>query len=170
MRREQIRAKCSGLKRCEPWRGSGKRDVRRGFPLKHLPHENEFAAFVAVADAIPDHAFADHRSEFRREVAHLVRMRKQNQFRLGACDHLFQRDAKTICRVRFEQVVLNFQNFGDIFRGEFVRKCRHTLTNHKRGHGARGVFRDLLRRRQRLETCVVPLRLPEFSDDKYFHG
>src|SRR6266852_5538255 len=49
---------------------------------------------AAIADAIANHAFAEHGSELRREVAHLVRVWKQNQIRLGAFDDLFQRDAK----------------------------------------------------------------------------
>src|SRR6266481_1087838 len=117
MSREQIGAKCSGLKRCEPWRCSGKRDVRGGFSLEHLPHEHEFAAVIAVADAIANHALAEHGRELWREVAYLIRMRKQNQIRVGAFDHLLQRRAKTIWRVGFEQVVLYTQNFRDIFRG-----------------------------------------------------
>src|SRR6266481_4158213 len=46
------------------------------FPLEHLAYENELAAIVAVADAVADHALAEHGREFGREVAHLVRMRK----------------------------------------------------------------------------------------------
>ena len=147
-----------------------KSNVRRGLALKHLPHENEFAAFVAVADAVADHAFAEHGRQLRREVAHLIGMRKQNQFRLRRFDHLLQRDAESIRGVGFEQVVFHLQHFGDVFRGKFVRERRNTFSNHQRAHGARCVFRNLLRRRQRFKTGVVPLPLPLLGDHQNFHG
>ena len=117
MHREQIRAKGPRLEGCEPRRGSRKGHIRCGFPLEHLPHKNELPAFVAVANAIADHALADHGREFWREVAHLVGVRKQNQIWLGAFDYLFQCDAKAIWRVRFEQVMFDAQYFRDILRG-----------------------------------------------------
>src|SRR5712692_3389744 len=100
MRREQICAKRAGLKRCEPRCRPGKVDVSRSFSLKHLPHENELATLAAVTNAIADHAFAEHGSNFWREVAHLVSMWKQNQIWFGAFDYLFQRHAipiRSIC-------------------------------------------------------------------------
>src|SRR6266478_4623683 len=45
-RRSLVRAERARLKRREPWAFTEKRDVRSGFPLKHLPHENQFAVFV----------------------------------------------------------------------------------------------------------------------------
>jgi len=66
--------------------------------------------------------------------------------------------------------MLDAQNFGDIFRGQLVRERRDTFANHQRAYRARRILRDLLRRRQRLETRVVPLPLPQFGDNKNFHG
>src|SRR5260370_965679 len=107
MYREQIRAKRTRLERCEPRCCTSKRDVGRGFSLKHLPNENEFAALEFVADAVADHAFAQHRRQLRRKVTYLVGMRKQDQIRLGGFDDLLQRHAKTIRRVSFEQIMLD---------------------------------------------------------------
>src|SRR5207302_6123822 len=98
MRNEQISTKRSRLKRGEPRRGSRKRDVRRGFALEHLAHENELATLVAVTNAVADHAFAEHGREFGSKVANLIGVGKQNQIGLGAFDYLFQRDAIAIRR------------------------------------------------------------------------
>ncbi len=72
---------------------------------------------MAVTDAVADHALAEHGREFWREVAHLVGVRKQNQIRAGGFDYLFQRHAISIRRIRFEQIMFDAQNFGDVFRG-----------------------------------------------------
>ena len=42
------------------------------FALEHLANEDEIAGFVAVADAVTDHAFAEIGGEFGSEIADLV--------------------------------------------------------------------------------------------------
>ena len=101
-----------------------------------MPYENQLPALVPVADAVSDHPLAEHGRELRRKVAHLIGVRKQNQIRLGAFDYLFQRDAISVRRVRFEQVMLDGQNFGDVFRGQLIRERCHTLPHHQRAHRA----------------------------------
>ena len=59
--------------------------------MKHLPHENEFAVFVAVRDAVADHAFIKRRGELGREIADLIGVREQHQVGLGGFDHLAER-------------------------------------------------------------------------------
>src|SRR5882762_2568273 len=169
MRREQIRAKRSRLERREPRSRSSKRHVRHSFSLEHLAYENELAALVAVADAVADHAFAEHGREFRREVAHLVRVRKQNQIRLRRFDDLLQCHAISIRRIRFEQIVFDAQNFRDVFSRQLVRERCHTLLNHQRAHHARRILGNLLRRGQRFETCLIPLALALLGHYQNFH-
>ena len=77
----------------EPWRRARENHVRNGFALKHLAHENELSVFVAIADAVADHALAQRCGELRREIAHLIGVRQQNKIGLGLRDHLSQRDA-----------------------------------------------------------------------------
>src|SRR5439155_10221926 len=135
MRSEQISTKRSRLKRGEPRGSSGKRDIRSGFALEHLTHENELATFVvgrfaaaleSVTNAVADHAFAEHGREFGSKVANLVGVGEQNQIRLGTFHYLFQRDAIAVRRVRFEQVMFDGQDFGDVFRRQLVRECDNT--------------------------------------------
>src|SRR5260370_15986722 len=102
MRRAQIRPKRSRLKRCEPGSRSGKRDVRRGLALEHLPYENELSTLIPVTDTIADHALAEHGRELRREVAHLIRVRILNQVQLGVFYHLLQCHPISIRRICFE--------------------------------------------------------------------
>src|SRR5882762_5969262 len=169
MRREQIRAKRSRLERREPRSRSRKRHVRYSLSLEHLAYENELAALVAVADAVADHAFGEHGRKFRCEVAHLVRVRKQNQIRLRRFDDLLQCHAISIRRIRFEQIMLDAQNFRDVFSRQLVRERRHTLPNHQRAHRARRILRNLLRRGQCFKTRVIPLALPLFGHYQNFH-
>ncbi len=82
--------------------------------MKHLAHENKFAAFVAVANAVADHALAEHGRKFGREVAYLIGVREKDEVRLGGLDHLLEGDAVSIGRVGFEQIVLNEQDFRDV--------------------------------------------------------
>src|SRR5260370_41299609 len=100
MRHEQIGAKRSRLKRCEPRRRSRKRDIRGGFSLEHLAPENELATFIAIADAVSDHAFATHGGQFRPEIAHLIPLPKKNQIRLRVFVSLFHRPPPSTRRVR----------------------------------------------------------------------
>ena len=58
---------------------AGEDHVRRGLALKHLAHEDQVAVFVAVADAVADHSLAERGGQLRREVAHLIGVRQQNQ-------------------------------------------------------------------------------------------
>jgi hypothetical protein len=90
---DQVGAKGASLKRCKPWRCALERHVRSRLALKHLPHENEFAAFVAVTDAVADHALAEHGGKFRGEIAHLIGVRKQHQVRFRGVDDLLERNA-----------------------------------------------------------------------------
>ncbi len=115
---QQIGAKRAGLKGSEPRRGALKGDVGDGFALEHLADENKFVAFFAEADAVGDHALAEHGGEFGSEVAHLIGVREQNQIGLGGLDDLRQSEAVAVGRVGFEQIVLDEQNFGDIFGGQ----------------------------------------------------
>src|SRR6516165_9481562 len=170
MRGKQVRAESARLKRSEPRRGAGKSDVGGGFALEHLAHEDQLAAFVAITDAIADHAFAHHGSKLGSEVADLIGMRKQNKIGLGGFDHLFEGDRVAVGSVSFEQIVLDAQDFGDIFRSEFVGKGRHAFADDEPTDRARTVLGNLLRRSERLETRVVPFPLPLFGNDENFHG
>jgi hypothetical protein len=67
--------------------------------LKHLPHEHEFAGVVAITDTIANHAFAERRGKFRREIAHLVGVREEYEIRRCGLDHLLERDGVTVGRV-----------------------------------------------------------------------
>src|SRR6266704_3598601 len=169
MSREQIGAEGARLKRCKPRRCPCEGDVGDGFALKHLTNEDEFPAFLAVADAVADHALRKRGREFRREVTHLVGVGKQNQIRLRRDDDLLQRDAVAIWRIGLEQIVLDFQYFRDILCRQLLGKRRDAFADDQPSHGARCVSGNLLRRCQRFETGVVPLPLPLLSDDQNFH-
>jgi hypothetical protein len=143
--------------------------VTSGLTLKHLADEDELAAFILVGDAVADHSLPQHRGEFRREVADLIGVREENEIRLRGLDDLLERDAVAVGRVVFEQVVLDEQNFSNVFGGEFVSEGRDTFANDERGDGAAGVFRDVLRRCECFEAGVVPLVLALLGDDEDFH-
>ena len=64
------------------WKG----DVGGGFALEHLADEDEVAVFVAVADAVADHAFAERRGELGGEIAHLIGVREED--RSGLADSM----------------------------------------------------------------------------------
>ena len=83
MRGEKIGAKGSGLERGEPRRGALEGDVGGRLALKHLAHEDQLAVFVAVADAVADHAFAEHGGELGSEIADLIGVREEDQIGLG---------------------------------------------------------------------------------------
>src|SRR5713101_3565912 len=85
-----VRTERARLERCKPWALAEKRDVRSGFALKHLPHEDQFSAFVAIADTVADHSFAQHCRQLRRKIAHLIRMWEKHQLRLRRFDRLLQ--------------------------------------------------------------------------------
>jgi len=70
--------------RCCP----GKRNVSRGFALEHLSNENQLTAFVAIPDAVADHAFAEYGGELWSKVTHLIGVWKQNEIGLGGFDDL----------------------------------------------------------------------------------
>ena len=66
---------------------------------------------MAIADRVADHAFAERCGQLRREVAHLVSVRQQDQIGLRLRDGLLQRDCVPVRSVRGEQIVLDQQNF-----------------------------------------------------------
>src|SRR5215471_10483523 len=142
-RQKLVGAKGPGLKGRKPRAGAGKRNVRGGFPLEHLANENEPAAFVAIADRVADHAFAEHGCEFRSEVAHLIGVGEKDQIRFRRLDYLLERDAEPVGRVVFEQPVLHLQNLGDVFRREFGGKRVQVLADDDRTYRARSRGRDL---------------------------
>ena len=125
--RDLIAAKRAGLKRRKPRRRAGKRHVGRRLALEHLAHEDQPAVFVAVADAIADHALAERRGQLRREIAHLVGVRQQHQVGLGLRDRLAERDGEAVGRVVFEQVVLDQQHFGELGTRPVLRPARARL-------------------------------------------
>src|SRR5260370_1815467 len=108
MSREQIGAEGARLKRCKPRSRAYEGDVGDGFALKHLTNEDEAPAFLAVADAVADHALAKRGRGFRREVTHLVGVGKQNQIRLRRDADLLQRDPLPLRRIRLAQILLTF--------------------------------------------------------------
>jgi hypothetical protein len=102
MRGYEVRAKRARLEGSEPGRGALKRYVGRGLALKHLAHENQLAAFVAIANAVANHAFAEHGGKLGREVANLVGVREEHQIGLSGVDDLRESCAVSIWRVRFQ--------------------------------------------------------------------
>ena len=162
-------AKGAGLKRSEPWGGALEGDVGGGFALEHLADKDEFAGFVAVADAVADHAFAELSGELGSEVADLIGVREEDQVGLGGFDDLLQRDAVTVGRVGFQQVVFDEENFGHVFGREFVREAGNTFSNDQAADCAGRIRSNLLRGGERFEAGVVPLALALFGDDQNFH-
>ena len=67
------------------------------------------------------------------------------------------------------EVVLDLDDFGDIFGGEFGRERVEGFADDKGADGARSVRGDLLSGGERFEAGVVPLALAKFSDDEDFH-
>ena len=169
MRGQLICAKRAGLKRREPRRCALEGDIGNRFSLEHLPHKNNFVAFFVKADAVGDHAFAQHGRKFRSKVADLIGMRKQNQIRLGGGDDLGKRDAVTIGRVRFQQVVLYQQDFGDIFCRQFFGKICDIFSKDHRADATAGIRSNLLRGHQGFKAGVVPLALALLGDNQNFH-
>src|SRR5579859_3035366 len=166
----EICAKRAGLKRREPRTRAEKRNVGNGFALKHLADENEFAALVAIADAIADHSLAEHCGEFRREIADLIRVRKQNEIGLCGFDGLLERDTVSVGRVVGEKIVIDGKNFGDGFGGEFFGKSANSLAKNCCDDTAVRCSGDLLRGGKRFEAGVVPLALAMLGDDEDFHA
>src|SRR5262249_4655381 len=119
MRSKLIGAKRAGLERNEPRSGAGESDIGRGFALEHLTDEDELATFAAAADAVANHALAEHGGEFRCKVADLISVREEHEVRLDGFDDLFKSNAKAIGSISVQQVMLDQQNFGDIFSGDF---------------------------------------------------
>ncbi len=78
MRGQEIGAEGSGLEGGEPRGGALEGDVGGGFALEHLADEDEFAGFVAVGDAVADHAFAEAGGKFGGEVADLIGVREED--------------------------------------------------------------------------------------------
>ena len=105
--RRGISAKSASLKRRDPRRLAREHHVCGRPPLKHLPHKNELTVFVAVRDAVADHSFLHRRRQLRREIAHLIGVRQQNEIRLRVFDRLAQRAAITVGRVFRKQVMLD---------------------------------------------------------------
>ena len=62
---------------------------------------------MPVGDAVTDHALAERRGQLRREIAHLIRVRQQDQIRLRLRDNLPERERVSVRRVRSEQIVLD---------------------------------------------------------------
>src|ERR1700693_2591531 len=100
MRGDEVRAKGARLKGSEPGCGALKGDVGRGLALKHLAHENQLAAFVAITNAIANHSFAKPGGKVGREVANLIRVREQHQIGLGGVDDLRESNTVSIRSVR----------------------------------------------------------------------
>ena len=157
------------MKRSEPWGAALKGNVRRGFALKHLPHKGQLPTFVAIADAIANHALAEHGRQLGRKIAHLIRMRKKHQIRLCRADYLRQRYAISIRRVRLQQIVFDQQHVGNVLRREFAGQPTHAFADHQSADRTRSVLGDLLRRCQGLEARIVPLALPLFCNHQNFH-
>ena len=97
-------------------------------------------------------------------------MRKQNEIGLGGLDHLFEGDRVAVGGVGFEQIVFDTQDFGDIFRSEFVGQGRYAFADDEPADRARTVLGNLLRSSERFETRVVPFPLPLFGNHENFHG
>src|SRR5207253_613792 len=93
MSRELIGTERARLKRHEPRSSAGEGDISSGLTLEHLAHKNQFAAFAAETHAIADHTLAEHRCQFRSEVAHLISVGEKDNVRPGGVNDLFQRDA-----------------------------------------------------------------------------
>ena len=116
----EIGAESSGLEGGDPRGVAGEDDIRRGAALEHLAHENQFAVFVAIADAIANHSFLHGSRELGSEVAHLVGVRQENEVGLGGFDRLAQGERETVRRVLFEQIVFGEQHFVELEAGEII--------------------------------------------------
>jgi hypothetical protein len=93
-----------------------------------------------------------------------------NKTKSGLADDLLQREAIAIGRIAIEQVVLDQQNFRDVFAGQLISESRDALSNDYGADCARRGRCNLLRGYQRFETCVVPFALALLGDDEDFHG
>ena len=122
--RNLIAAKCAGLERRKPRRRAVKRHVGRGLALEHLAHKDQLPVFIAIADAIADHALAERSGQLGREIAHLVSVREEDQIGLGLRDGLLQRERKSVWRIAVEQVVLDEQNFLELDMRQVRRPAR----------------------------------------------
>ncbi len=168
--RHQIRSKRARLKGCEPGGRAFEHHIRRGLALKHLAHKNQFPVFVAVADAVANHAFAERRGQLGREIAHLISVRQQHQIGLGLRDHLLESDGVAIGRVRREQIVLNEQHFIELAGRKLAGQRRNAFADD---HGSQAALRlrgNLLRGGQRFKAGLVPLCVALFGDQENVHG
>ena len=102
---KQVRAERAGLKRRKPRALAEKRDVRRGFALKHLSNKHQLAVLDTIANTVADHSFAQHRRELK--IANLIRMREQHQLRLR--DPTLQCAKQYPSGAGFEQVVVELK-------------------------------------------------------------
>ena len=84
---------------------------------------------MAIGDAVADHSFLHGRSELRREIANLIRVRQQHEIRFRAFDHLPQRERVGVRRVLREQVVLDEENFVELVAGKLVGERRNALAD-----------------------------------------
>ncbi len=158
--RDQVGAKRSGLKRREPRRRAFEHHIGRRLALKHLAHKNQLAVFVAVADAIADHALAERRGQLRREIAHLIGVRQQDQIGLGLRDGLLQRVRVSVRRVGGEQIVLDEQNFVELGGGEFIGQRGHAFADDDGQRGGSSFPRQFAAPRpaSRSWSCSTALR------------
>ena len=169
MRGEEIGAEGAGLEGGKPRGGALEGDIGGGFALEHLADEDEFAGFVAVADAVADHAFAERSCEFGSEIADLISVREKDEIGFGGVDDLLESDAVAVGRVGFEEVVFDLEDFGDVFCGEFDGECVEGFADDEGADCAGSVFRDLLGGGKCFKAGVVPLALSQFGDDEDFH-
>ncbi len=163
----EIGAESAGLEGGDPRGVAGEDDIRRGAALEHLADENQFAVFVAVADAIANHSFLHGSREFGSEVAHLVGVRQENEFGLGGFDYLAQGERETVRRVLFEQIVFGEQHFVELEAGEIIGEWRDAFADYDGGECAAGLLDDLLGGGERLEADGIPFAFALFGDEDF---
>ena len=75
---------------------------------------------MTVANAIANHPLAKRCGQFRREIAHLISVRQQDQIGLSLRDGLLERNRISVRRVRCEQIVFDKQHFIEIHCRQFI--------------------------------------------------
>jgi hypothetical protein len=138
--------------------------------LKHLADENQFAVFVAVVDAVADHAFSERSGELGSEITDLISVRHEDEVGLRGFDYLVQGERKSVGRVFIQEIVFDEKYFVELKSGYFVSQRRDAFAEDYGGERAFGLLHDLLRGGESLEADFVPLAFALFGDQKYFHG
>ena len=125
----RVRLEAARLERYEAWglriSSACGRVVGIQFALEELA-DKDWA--VMDRNHVGDKSLAKARRQRRREVPHLVGMRKHNVGGLNLLHYLFERKDVAVRRVILQQQMLDRIDFAEGFAAEFARKRRNSLT------------------------------------------